>query len=143
MLMVAAGGDLLEAENVLVEAGGLLQVGHLHGDVDDARFLASVLFLVTPDADDLGEVAVGSAELERALLPVRENAAAVLLDLLGGGLAFLDLDPDVMHAGTRAGELRLLLLLAVIDHEGEIDIAVGHVPGGMAAGMPGLGLIDA
>src|SRR6202165_3818567 len=125
MLMVAAGGDLLEAEYVLVELGRLLQIRHLHGDMDDARLVALVLFLVAADADDLGEVAVGAAELEGALLPVGENAAAVLFDLFRGGLAVLDLDPDVMNAGTGSGELRLLLLLAVIDHEGEINIAVG------------------
>ena len=62
---------------------------------------------------------------------------------LVGGLAILDLDADVMNAGSGAGELGLLLLLAVIDHEGEIDIAVGHVPGDVAAGMAGLGLVDA
>ena len=111
--------------------------------MDDARFLASVLLLVAADADDLGQVAVGSAELERALLPVGEDAAAVLLDLLGGGLAVLDLDADVMDAGTGPGELRLLLLLAVVDHQGEVDIAVGHVPRDVAAGMAGLGLVDA
>src|ERR1700692_3471571 len=105
MLMVAAGGDLPKAENVLVELGRLLQIRHLHGDMDDTRFFASVLLLVAADADDLGEVAVGGAELESALLPVGEDAAAVLLDLPGGGLAILDLDPDVMNAGTGTGEL--------------------------------------
>src|SRR5580704_7495492 len=115
--MVAAGRDLLEAEHVLVELGGPFQIRHLHGDMDDARFLALVLLLVAADADNLGEIAVGGAELQRALLAIREDAAAVLLDLLGGGLAVLDLDPDVMDARTGSGKLRLLLLLAVVDHE--------------------------
>src|SRR5579864_4525191 len=97
--MIAAGGDLPKAEHVLVELGGLFQIRHLHGDMDDARLLAFVLLLVAADANDLGEVAVGGAELESALLAVREDAAAVLLDLLRGGFAVLDLDPDVMNAG--------------------------------------------
>src|SRR5260370_36277032 len=121
MLMVGAGGDLPKAEHVLVELGRRFQIRHLHGDMGDARLLAPVLFLVAADADDLGEVAVGGAELEGALLPVGEYAAAVLLDLPGGGLAILDLDPDMMDAGTGSGELRLLLFLAVGDHECEID----------------------
>ena len=62
VLVVAAGADLLEAEHVLIERGRLLQVRHLHGDVDDARFLAAVLLLVAADADDLGEIAVRGSE---------------------------------------------------------------------------------
>ena len=45
VLVVAAGADLLEAEHVLVERGRLLQVRHLHGDMDDARLLALCFFL--------------------------------------------------------------------------------------------------
>ena len=34
------------------------------------------------------------------------------------------------------------LVLAVIDHDREVDIAVGHMARGVAARVPGLGLID-
>ena len=111
------GAELLETKNVLVEFRRLLQVGDLEREMHDARFLALVLFLVAADADDLGHVAVRRAEFQRALLRLGENLTAVLHDLPHGGFAVLHLDAEMMDARAGAGELCLLDVLAVVDHE--------------------------
>src|ERR1700722_19037513 len=51
--------------------------------------------------DDLGEGAVGGAELQRIGLGLGENLAAVLFDRIGEGGAILDLDAPMVDA--RAG----------------------------------------
>src|SRR5260370_1357041 len=93
--------------------------------------------------DDLGERAVRGAELEGVGFRLGEDLTAVLLDRVGESLPILDLQSPMMDARAGTGELRLRVVLAVVDHEGEIDVAVGHVPGSVAARMSGLGLIDA
>ena len=102
-MRVIHGVELLEAEHVLVELRCLLQILHLEREMDDARLLALVLLLVAAEPDDLGEVSVWRAELERALLRIREDRTAVLDDLLRGRLAILDLNAPVMDAGSRTG----------------------------------------
>src|SRR5438045_4406465 len=49
----------------------------------------------------------------------------------------------MVNAGSGAGELGLRYVLAVIDHERNVDVAVGHVPRRVAARISGLGLVDA
>src|SRR5262249_48610754 len=65
------------------------------------------------------------------------------LDCLHGGFAILHFDAEMVDAGADAGELGLRLVLAVIGHQGEIDRTFRHVPGRVAACMPGLELVDA
>src|SRR5260370_791151 len=101
-----------------------------------------LVFLEAAFADHLGDIAVGGAEFQRVRLGLRYNRAAMLLDGLSEGLAVGDLDAPVMDAGSGTRKLGLLLVLAVVDHQREVDIAVGHVPRRVAARMSGLGLID-
>src|SRR6185312_6615660 len=99
--------------------------------------------LVTADADDLGDRAVGRAELQGALRHVGDDGAAILLDRRDIGVAILDLDAPMMDAGALAGELRLLDILGIVEHEGEVDIAVGHVARDVAAGIALAGALEA
>src|SRR5688572_18177766 len=101
------------------------------------------LFLVTADPDDLRHVAVRRPEFQRAFLAIRENLAAVFLDLFYRGFAVLHFDPEVMDAWAVADQLGFRFILAVIDHQREIDIAVCHMARGMTARVARLGLVDA
>ena len=49
---------------------------------------------------------------------------------------------DLSHS-FGVGELRVLDLLAVVDHQGEIDVSVGHVARDVAARIAGVGLAKA
>src|SRR6266567_1443460 len=49
---------------------------------------------------------------------------------------------DLSHS-FGVGELRVLDLLVVVDHQGEIDVAVGHVARDVAARIAGVGLAKA
>ncbi len=86
----------------------------------DAAFVAA-------DTDDFGDGAIGCAEFDSAFLEIGDDGSAILPDFLYGAVTVFDLDAPMMDAGSLAGELRLRDILAVIKHEGEVDIAVGHV----------------
>src|SRR5262245_57502512 len=140
---VRRGVELLEAEDVLVERGRLVEVVDSERKVDDARLGAALAQFVPANVDELRHAAVRCAELERAFLLVGENRAATLLDRCAHRIAVLDLDAEVMNAGPGPGELRLRLVLAVVGHEREIDGAFRHVARGVAARVAGLELVDA
>src|SRR5439155_13808181 len=71
------------------------------------------------------------------------NCSSVLDDLFRGGLAIRDLDAEMVDAGASASELGLGHVLAVVDHEREVDVAVSHMPRRMTSRVAGLGLVDA
>src|SRR4051794_24321413 len=119
MLMVAAGAELPEAEDGLVEARRRLEILDLESDMDDARQVGLRLLPVAAGAHDLGDGAIGGAEFESTFAAIGDDRAAIRLDRLDRGLAILDLDAPMVDAGTGTGELRLVLGLAVIDHQGD------------------------
>src|SRR5216684_1487801 len=96
--------------------------------------------LITADVDDLGDSAVGRAELYRPRIWLREEGAAIGDDLLDKAATVVDLDAEMVDRRSVADELGFLVLLAVIDHQREIDIAVRQMPRNMAARSPGLHL---
>jgi hypothetical protein len=79
-------------------------------------------FGITARGDDLTKGAIGGAVLQSALGPVRIDRAAIVLDLFDHARAVFDLDANMMDTGTGARELGFLLILAVVEHEGEIDV---------------------
>src|SRR5215204_960041 len=135
--------ELFESEHGLVEIRRLLQVVDLEREVNDARRRAALTQFIAADLDNFRHAAVRRTEFERAFFRVGENLAAILDNLLGGRFAILDLDTEMVDAGSGAGKLRLRLVLIVIGHQREIDRAFGHVPRRVTAGMAGLELIDA
>src|SRR5215469_15114947 len=102
-----------------------------------------LVLLETAGLDDLEDVAVGRAYLERVGVGLRQDDAAARFDELGEGGAVGDLDAPMMDAGTGACELRLAVVLAVVEHQREIGLAVGHVARIMAAGVVGGELAEA
>src|ERR1700730_15676968 len=56
-----------------------------------------------------------------------DDLAAMLLDRVGEGLPILDLQSPMVDARAGTGELRFGGALAVIEHEREIGLAVGHM----------------
>src|ERR1700674_5081843 len=89
--------------------------------------------LIPPDVDDLGDRAVGRAELYRPRIGLGEEGAAIGDDLLDKAATVVHLDAEMVDCGAVAAQLGFLVLLAVIDHQREIDIAVRQVPRNMAA----------
>src|SRR6516165_6838595 len=64
-----------------------------------------LVFLEAAFLDDLENVAVGGADLERIGVGLGQDGAAALLDDFGRCLAIGDLYAPVMDAGTGSGEL--------------------------------------
>src|SRR5712691_1129456 len=133
--------------HIATKSGG----GHTRGTPCSGRRVAAAasralplrLLLIPPGADDFRNGAVGSAEFQGAFAGSGQDGAAAGLDLGDGGVAIVDLDAPMVDAGAGAGELRLRDLLAVVDHQGEIDVAVGHVARDVAARIAGIGLAKA
>ncbi len=71
---------------------------------------------------------------------LRDDRAPIGLDQLHGGVAILDFDAPMMNARAGAGELSFVHLFIVIEHEGDIQLAIGHVARYVAARMTGSGL---
>src|SRR5437868_2440731 len=82
--------------------------------------------LVASDRHQLGDGAAGRAKLHRDHPGVAHDLRAVGLDLLGRLLQVLDLDGEMVDAGTLARGAGLLRLRAgVVLDEREVDGAVG------------------
>src|SRR5262249_49345906 len=72
-----------------------------------------------------------------------QDGASGCPDLRGVRVPVVDLDAPVVDAGPRTGQLRFLDVLAVVDHQREVDVAVRHVPGDVAARAAGRSLAKA
>ncbi len=80
----------------------------------------------------LGNRAVWRAELDDAGIQRRHHLTAQFLDFLGGDRDVVDLGPPMVDARANAGKLCLGRILAVVDHQRQVDGAVGQ----MARDMP-------
>src|SRR5207249_10379401 len=73
----------------------------------------------------------------------REDRAAVLLAGVGKSRLVGDLDAPVMDARTGASPLRLVNILAVVEHQREIELPIGQVARIMTARVVGAELPEA
>jgi hypothetical protein len=96
--------------------------------------------LVAALRHNLGDRAVGRAVFDRDLTGLGKDFAAISDDLLRKTLVVVDLDAEMVDCRALANELGFLVRLAVIDHQREVDIAVGQVPRNVSARPSGLDL---
>jgi hypothetical protein len=94
--------------------------------------------LVAALRHNFGDRAVGRAVFDRDLAGLGEDLAAISDDLLRKTLVVVDLDAEMVDCRALANELGLFVFFAVIDHQREIDIAVGQVPRNVSPRPSGL-----
>ena len=83
---------------------------------------------------DLGDMAAGRAELDRDHPGLGNDLQAHFLDLRFPFFEIVHLETDMVDAGPVAADLGIEGCRAFLKfHEGEIDVAVGHVAGIMVA----------
>ena len=83
------------------------------------------------------------AELHRDHARIAHDFGAVGLDLCGRLLDVGHLDREMVDAGPFARRLRFLGLGSrVVLHQGEVDLAVGHVPRSVVARLARLGVLE-
>src|SRR6266404_4945842 len=80
-----------------------------------------------------GDRAVRRAELDDAGIQRRYHLTAEIFDLPGSKLNVVDLSAPMVNARAHTGKLRLRCILAVIDHQRQVDGAVGKVARDMPA----------
>jgi hypothetical protein len=83
-------------------------------------------FCKAPGIDDLGEVTVGRPKLERFRIGRGKNCTSALCDLVREGLAVRHLYAPMMNARAGSGQLRLLGIFAVVDHQRQMKLRSGR-----------------
>ena len=76
----------------------------------------------------------------RDLAGLRQDRAAIGDDLFGEPLVVVDLDAEMVDRRPRPDQLGFRILLAVVDHQREVDIAVRQMARDVAARTPGADL---
>jgi hypothetical protein len=83
-------------------------------------------FCKAPGIDDLGEVTLRRPKLERFRIGPGKNCTSALRDLVRKGLAVRHLYAPMMNARAGSGQLRLLGIFAVVDHQRQMKLRSGR-----------------
>src|SRR5258706_3883585 len=104
---------------------------------------AVLLGFVAALLDHFGNGAVRGAKLQRTRTRRRQYLAAIGLDLLGGSVLVVNRNTPMVEPRAGACELGFGGVLAVIDHEGEVDMPIGQMARDVLAVAAGLGVLEA
>src|SRR6476646_9956205 len=88
-------------------------------------------FFVSARSDDFGVRTIGRAKFDGHGFRFRQNRAAMSRDFFRKPIPVIDLDTPVVNPRPGTCELRFMGVFAVIYHEREIELAIGHMAGDM------------